>query len=86
MIAALFPQPSLAAIYGLLLVNAIARTFEQPVDAVAGAGDGAARAAQPRRRRAHVSGGRLSNLLGPSLGGIALRPWARMSPTASARC
>src|SRR5262249_53183132 len=30
MIAALFPQPSLIAIYGLLLTNAMARTFEQP--------------------------------------------------------
>ena len=30
MIASLFPQPSLAAIYALLLTNAVARTFEQP--------------------------------------------------------
>src|SRR5262249_23175009 len=30
-LVALFPHPNIAAIYGLLLVNAIARTFEQPV-------------------------------------------------------
>ncbi len=69
MIAALFPQPSLAAIYGLLLINAIARTFEQPtmqslVPVMA------PRVLLSRAVAAHVSAGRLSILLGPSLGGV----------------
>jgi MFS family permease len=69
MIAALFPRPSLAAIYGLLLTNAIARTFEQPtmqslVPVMA------PRVLLSRAVAAHVSGGRLSNLLGPAIGGL----------------
>jgi MFS family permease len=69
MIAALFPQPSLAAIYALLLTNAMARTFEQPtmqslVPVMA------PRVILSRAVAAHVSGGRLSNLLGPALGGL----------------
>jgi MFS family permease len=69
MIAALFPQPSLAAIYALLLTNAMARTFEQPtmqslVPVMA------PRVLLSRAVATHVSGGRLSNLLGPALGGL----------------
>jgi MFS family permease len=69
MIASLFPQPSLAAIYALLLTNAMARTFEQPtmqslVPVMA------PRVLLSRAVAAHVSGGRLSNLLGPALGGL----------------
>lgn len=69
MIAALFPQPSLVAIYALLLTNAMARTFEQPtmqslVPVMA------PRVILARAVAAHVSGGRLSNLLGPALGGL----------------
>jgi len=69
MIASLFPQPSLAAIYALLLTNAMARTFEQPtmqslVPVMA------PRVILSRAVAAHVSGGRLSNLLGPALGGL----------------
>jgi MFS family permease len=68
-IASLFPQPSLAAIYALLLTNAVARTFEQPtmqslVPVMA------PRVLLSRAVAAHVSGGRLSNLLGPALGGL----------------
>jgi MFS family permease len=69
MIAALFPQPSLVAIYALLLTNATARTFEQPtmqslVPVMA------PRVILSRAVAAHVSGGRLSNLLGPAIGGL----------------
>jgi MFS family permease len=69
MIASLFPQPSLAAIYALLLTNAMARTFEQPsmqslVPVMA------PRVLLGRAVAAHVSGGRLSNLLGPAFGGL----------------
>ncbi len=69
MITSLFPHPSLIAIYGLLLTNAIARTFEQPtmqslVPVMA------PRVILSRAITAHVSGGRLSNLLGPALGGL----------------
>ena len=69
MIVALFPRPSLAAIYALLLTNAMARTFEQPtmqslVPVMA------PRVILSRAVAAHVSGGRLSNLLGPALGGL----------------
>jgi MFS family permease len=68
-VAALAPQPNLTAIYTLLLINAIARTFEQPtmqslVPVMA------PRAILGRAIAAHVSGGRLSNLLGPALGGV----------------
>jgi MFS family permease len=69
MVAALFQQPSLVAIYALLLTNAVARTFEQPtmqslVPVMA------PRVILSRAVAAHVSGGRLSNLLGPALGGL----------------
>jgi hypothetical protein len=65
----LFPQPSLSAIYALLLTNAMARTFEQPtmqslVPSMA------PRVLLSRAVAAHVSGGRLSNLLGPAIGGL----------------
>jgi MFS family permease len=68
-IVSLAPQPSLVAIYVLLLTNAIARTFEQPtmqslVPVMA------PRVILSRAIAAHVSGGRLSNLLGPALGGV----------------
>jgi MFS family permease len=68
-ITSLFPHPSLIAIYGLLLTNAIARTFEQPtmqslVPVMA------PRVILSRAITAHVSGGRLSNLLGPAIGGL----------------
>jgi MFS family permease len=69
MITALFSQPSLVAIYPLLLTNATARTFEQPtmqslVPVMA------PRVILARAVAAHVSGGRLSNLLGPAFGGL----------------
>src|SRR5262245_26518503 len=68
-VVSLFPQPSLSAIYVLLLGNAIARTFEQPtmqslVPVMA------PRVVLSRAIAAHVSGGRLSMLLGPALGGV----------------
>src|SRR5207302_9720061 len=59
----------LAVIYGLLLVNAVARTFEQPVMQSL-VPVMAPRAVLGRAIAAHVSGGRLSMLLGPSLGGV----------------
>src|SRR5262249_58344492 len=57
------------AIYALLLTNATARTFEQPtmqslVPVMA------PRVILSRAVAAHVSGGRLSNLLGPAIGGL----------------
>src|SRR5262245_14648282 len=66
LLVALSPQPSLPAIYALLLMNAIARTFEQPamqslVPVMA------PRVVLSRAIAAHISGGRLSMLLGPSL-------------------
>jgi MFS family permease len=68
-IVSLFPNPSIPAIYGLLLVNAIARTFEQPtVQSLVPVM--APRAILGRAIAAHVSAGRLSMLLGPSLGGV----------------
>ncbi len=63
------PTPSLPAIYALLLMNAMARTFEQPVmqSLVTVM---APRAVLSRAIAAHVSAGRLSILLGPSIGGV----------------
>jgi MFS family permease len=68
-IVSLAPHPSVTAIYALLLLNAVARTFEQPVmqSLVAVM---APRAILSRAIAAHVSGGRLSLLLGPSVGGV----------------
>jgi MFS family permease len=62
-------QTSIAAIYMLLLLNAVARTFEQPAM-------GSLlpimvpRPLLSRAIAAHVSAGKLSGLLGPSLGGL----------------
>jgi MFS family permease len=63
------PEPNLPTIYALLLVNAVARTFEQPVmqSLVTVM---APRAVLGRAIAAHVSAGRLSILLGPSIGGV----------------
>ena len=65
----LIPQPSLSVIYVLLLTNAVARTFEQPVMQSL-VPVMAPRVLLSRAIAAHVSGGRLSMLLGPSLGGV----------------
>jgi MFS family permease len=64
-----FPHPSVPAIYALLLSNAIARTFEQPVMQSL-VPVMAPRALLGRAVAAHVSAGRLSILLGPSIGGV----------------
>ncbi len=69
MLVALLPQPSLAAIYVLLLINASARIFEQPV-MQALVPVMAPRAILNRAIAAHVSARQLSVLIGPSLGGI----------------
>jgi MFS family permease len=63
------PQPSIAAIYVLLLVNASARVFEQPV-MQALVPVMAPRAILNRAIAAHVSARQLSVLIGPSLGGV----------------
>jgi MFS family permease len=68
-VLALFPHPSVTAIYVLLLVNAIARTFEQPVMQSL-VPVMAPRAILGRAIAAHISAGKLSNLMGPSFGGI----------------
>ncbi len=63
------PQTNIAAIYVLLLLNASARTFEQPA-----LGSllpiMVPRPLLSRAVAAHVSAGKLSTLLGPSLGGV----------------
>jgi MFS family permease len=64
-----YPHPSVPAIYGLLLANAIARTFEQPVMQSL-VPVMAPRVVWSRAIAAHVSAGRLSILLGPSIGGV----------------
>jgi len=69
MIAALFPRPSLVAIYCLLFDQRDGAHLRAADDAVAGAGHGA-RVLLSRAVAAHVSGGRLSNLLGPAIGGL----------------
>jgi MFS family permease len=68
-VVAAFPQPSIPAIYVLLLVNASARVFEQPV-MQALVPVMAPRAILNRAIAAHVSARQLSVLVGPSLGGI----------------
>ncbi len=68
-VVAALPQPSIAAIYGLLLVNASARVFEQPV-MQALVPVMAPRAVLNRAIAAHVSARQLSVLIGPSLGGV----------------
>ncbi len=68
-VVAALPQPSIAAIYILLLVNASARVFEQPV-MQALVPVMAPRAVLNRAIAAHVSARQLSVLIGPSLGGV----------------
>jgi MFS family permease len=68
-LVAAFPHPSIAAIYVLLLVNASARVFEQPV-MQALVPVMAPRAILNRAIAAHVSARQLSVLIGPSLGGV----------------
>jgi MFS family permease len=63
------PQPSIVAIYLLLLMNASARTFEQPAMASL-LTVMAPRPILNRAIAAHLSAGRLSTLLGPSIGGL----------------
>jgi MFS family permease len=63
------PQPSVSAIYILLLLNACARTFEQPAMGAL-LPIMAPRAILSRAIAAHVSAGKLSVLVGPSLGGL----------------
>jgi MFS family permease len=65
----LLPHISVIAIYCVLLVNATARTFEQPVMQSL-VSVMAPRPVLSRAIAAHVSAGRLSMLLGPSLGGV----------------
>jgi MFS family permease len=63
------PHPSVPAIYGLLFVNACARTFENPcVPSLLPLM--VPRVLLSRAIAAHVFAGRMSVLLGPSLGGI----------------
>ena len=69
LIVSLLPHPSLIAIYLLLLMNALARTFEQPT-ILALVPAMAPRAVLGRAIAAHVAAGKLSVLLGPSLGGV----------------
>jgi len=68
-IVSAFPQPSIAAIYVLLLVNASARVFEQPVMQSL-VPVMAPQAILNRAIAAHVSARQLSVLIGPSLGGV----------------
>jgi MFS family permease len=68
-LVAALPTPSLAAIYVLLLVNASARVFEQPV-MQALVPVMAPKAILNRAIAAHVSARQLSVLIGPSLGGL----------------
>ncbi len=63
------PQPSVSTIYVLLLLNACARTFEQPAMGAL-LPVMAPRAILSRAIAAHVSAGKLSVLVGPSLGGL----------------
>src|ERR1700736_1190929 len=68
-LVAALPQPSIPAIYVLLLVNASARVFEQPV-MQALVPVMAPKAVLNRAIAAHVSARQLSVLIGPSLGGV----------------
>lgn len=63
------PSPSISAIYALLVTNACARTFEQPAMSAL-LPVMAPRAILSRAVAAHISAGRLSTLMGPSLGGV----------------
>jgi len=63
------PQPSVPAIFALVFVNACARTFEQPtVQSLVTVM--APRVLLGRAIAAYVSAGKLSVLVGPSLGGV----------------
>jgi MFS family permease len=69
LMVSLLPRPSIAAIFVLIFVNASARTFEQPtlqslVPVMA------PRNLLGRAIAAHISAGKLSVLVGPSLGGV----------------
>ncbi len=66
---AALPQPSLAGIYVLLMVNSGARVFEQPV-MQALVPVMVPRSILSRAIAAHVSARQLSVLVGPSLGGV----------------
>jgi MFS family permease len=68
-VVAAFAHPSIPAIYVLLLANASARVFEQPV-MQALVPVMAPKAILNRAIAAHVSARQLSVLIGPSLGGI----------------
>jgi MFS family permease len=69
LLVTLQPHPSVPAIYGLLFVNACARTFENPcVPSLLPLM--VPRVLLSRAIAAHVFAGRMSVLLGPSLGGI----------------
>jgi MFS family permease len=63
------PQPSIVAIYILLIINTTSRVFEQPV-MQALLPVMAPRAILNRAIAAHVSARQLSVLIGPSLGGV----------------
>jgi MFS family permease len=63
------PSPSVTAIYAPVLVNASARTFEQPAMSAL-LPIMAPRAILSRAVAAHISANRLSMLIGPSLGGL----------------
>jgi MFS family permease len=69
LVVSALPQTNITAIYVLLLLNAGARTFEQPA-----LGSllpiMVPRALLSRAVNVHVSAGKLSTLLGPSLGGV----------------
>jgi len=65
----LAPHPSVAAIFALVFINACARTFEQPtVQSLVPVM--APRVLLGRAIAAYVSAGKLSVLIGPSLGGV----------------
>ena len=69
MLVATLPNTNLTAIYGLLLVNASARIFEQPV-MQALVPVMVPRVIFSRAIAAHISARQLSVLIGPSLGGM----------------
>ncbi|MGH6768082.1 MAG: MFS transporter [Xanthobacteraceae bacterium] len=69
MLVAAHPSPSLVAIYLLVALNMVARTFEQPV-MQAMLPLMAPRAILHRAIAAHISARQLSVLIGPTLGGV----------------
>src|SRR5262249_35606966 len=69
LVMALMPQPHITVIFLLILMNATARTFELPaIQALMPLM--APRAVVGRAIAAHVSAGKLSMLIGPSVGGV----------------